>query len=210
MRGGRPRSSPSPKPSSSHSRTRAGPKGVYFVLNEIGPEGRASTAVRRVEAVGYTAVAGRETSGLGKLIPNSRETTSIEFTAPEECKRLTDFRVDVQQGFTAELVPVEASRSLSRRIVRSKALCRTASRTPRGVRVPRPQALVMLKLQARYDRYHNIRGPQEARHDREDEQTHATDIVAIVKARPDLVVRRSLMRDSLQRSRSLGDALTQS
>jgi hypothetical protein len=56
------------------------------------------------------------------------------------------------------------------------------------VRVTRPQSLVMLKLLAVYDRYHNIRGPQEARHDREEAQTHAADIVAIVKARPDLAI----------------------
>jgi hypothetical protein len=44
----------------------------------------------------------------------------------------------------------------------------------------------MLKLLALYDRYHNIRGPEEARHDREEAQTHAADIVAIVNARLDL------------------------
>jgi len=44
----------------------------------------------------------------------------------------------------------------------------------------------MLKLLALYDRYHNIRGPEEARHDREEAQTHAADIVAVIKARPDL------------------------
>jgi hypothetical protein len=44
----------------------------------------------------------------------------------------------------------------------------------------------MLKLLALYDRYHNIRGPNEARHDREEAQTHAADIVAVVQARPDL------------------------
>jgi len=54
------------------------------------------------------------------------------------------------------------------------------------VRVTRPHALVMLKLLALYDRYHNIRGPLESRHDREEAQTHTADIVAIVKARPDL------------------------
>ena len=54
------------------------------------------------------------------------------------------------------------------------------------VRVTRSHALVMLKLLALYDRYHNIRGPQEARHDREEAQTHAADIVAIIKAQQDL------------------------
>src|SRR5207245_1164979 len=54
------------------------------------------------------------------------------------------------------------------------------------VRVTQPQALVMLKLLALADRYNNIRGPKEARHDREEAQTHAADIVSIVRAVPDI------------------------
>jgi hypothetical protein len=34
----------------------------------------------------------------------------------------------------------------------------------------------MLKLLALFDRYHNIRGSQEARHDREEAWTHAADL----------------------------------
>jgi hypothetical protein len=45
---------------------------------------------------------------------------------------------------------------------------------------------MMLKLLALYDRCHNIRGPEEARHAREEAQTHAADIVAIIKAQSDL------------------------
>lgn len=36
-----------------------------------------------------------------------------------------------------------------------------------------------------FDRYHNIRGPQEARHDREGARTHAADIVAVLRAQLD-------------------------
>jgi hypothetical protein len=46
------------------------------------------------------------------------------------------------------------------------------------LRVTRPHALVMLKLLALYDRYHNIRGPEEARHDREEAETHAEEELA--------------------------------
>jgi hypothetical protein len=52
--------------------------------------------------------------------------------------------------------------------------------------VTQPHALVMLKLLALADRYSNIRGPKEARHDREEAQTHAADIVAIVSAVSDI------------------------
>jgi hypothetical protein len=44
--------------------------------------------------------------------------------------------------------------------------------------------LVLLKLLALSDRYSNIRGPREARHDREEAQTHAADIVAIISTQP--------------------------
>jgi len=43
----------------------------------------------------------------------------------------------------------------------------------------------MLKLLALDDRYRNIRGPEEARHDREEARTHAADIVAILRAQVD-------------------------
>jgi hypothetical protein len=58
----------------------------------------------------------------------------------------------------------------------------------RGKSACLPAARAMLKLLALFERYHNIRGPEEARHDREEGQTHAADIVAIVKARPDVAV----------------------
>jgi hypothetical protein len=54
-----------------------------------------------------------------------------------------------------------------------------------NVLVTKPHALVRLKLLALFDRYHNIRGPQEARHDREEARTHASDIVAVLKAQLD-------------------------
>jgi hypothetical protein len=44
----------------------------------------------------------------------------------------------------------------------------------------------MLKLLALSDRYSNLRGAKEARHDREEAQTHAADIVAILETVPDL------------------------
>jgi hypothetical protein len=44
----------------------------------------------------------------------------------------------------------------------------------------------MLKLLALRDRYNNLRGAKEARHDREEAQTHASDIVAILKTVPDI------------------------
>jgi len=105
--------------------------------------------------------------------------------APEELRRRNDFRVEVQEG-----VHARACTGGSIALVESESHALQGT-LPTGeafntyVRVTTPHALVMLKLLALFDRYHNIRGPQEARHDREEARTHAADIVAILKAQLD-------------------------
>ena len=110
----------------------------------------------------------------------------IEFMAPEEFKREKDFRVDIQDGVHARActggsIALEQSDRHS-----------ISGKLPKGddftamIRVTAPHALVMLKLLALADRYSNIRGPKEARHDREEAQTHAADIIGIVAAIADI------------------------
>jgi len=110
----------------------------------------------------------------------------IEFMAPEEFRRPADVRVDVQQGIHARACTGGTIALAESDEYPLEGTLLDGSPCAAKVRVTRPHALVMLKLLALYDRYHNIRGPQEARHDREEAQTHAADIVAIVKARPEL------------------------
>ena len=161
-------------------------KDVDFILNVIALRAEPLQLDAVLKQLGYTAVAGAQNFQFEKPIPNSAETMRIEFMAPEEFKRPTDFRVDVQQG-----IHVRACTGGTIALAESDEYPLEGT-LPDGkpyaakVRVTRPHALVMLKLLALYDRYHNIRGPQEARHDREEAQTHAADIVAVVKARPDL------------------------
>jgi hypothetical protein len=70
------------------------------------------------------------------------------------------------------------------------------------IRVTR-HALVMLKLLALADRY-NIRGPKEARHDREEAQTHASDIVSILRAVTDIPSFNTAFVSQFQREPALG------
>ena len=120
-----------------------------------------------------------------KRIPDSPEIMRIEFMAPEEFGRERDFRVDVQDG-------VHARSCTGGKIALTESDTHTlAGNLPNGesfvgnVRVTRPHSLVMLKLLALAGRYSNIRGLREARHDREEAQTHAADIVAVVMAQTD-------------------------
>ena len=75
-----------------------GTKDVDFILDVIALRAEPLQLNAVLKQLGYTAVAGAQNFQFEKPIPNSAETMRIEFMAPEEFKRPTDFRVDVQQG----------------------------------------------------------------------------------------------------------------
>lgn len=110
----------------------------------------------------------------------------IEFMAPAEYKRERDFRVEIQDGIHARACIGGAI------ALHESELHAISGKLPSGeecevrIRVTQPHALVMLKLLALADRYANVRGPKEARHDREEAQTRSADIVAIVRAVSDI------------------------
>jgi hypothetical protein len=163
-----------------------GTKDVDFILNVIALRNDPLQLNGVFRQLGYTAVAGARNFQFEKPIPNSAETMRIEFMAPEEFKRSADFRVDVQPGVHARACTGGTIALAESDQYPLEGTLPDGTPYTAKVRVTRPHALVMLKLLALYDRYHNIRGPQEARHDREEAQTHAADIVAIIKARSDL------------------------
>src|SRR5438445_3085815 len=165
-------------------RTRA-TKDIDFVLDVVGLRGEELSIGAKLQDLGYTAVESSRNFQFEKPIPNSAETMRIEFMAPEEFKREKDFRIDVDKG-----VHARACTGGSIAIAES-ALHAISGRLPDGspfetsIRVTKPHALVMLKLPALDDRYRNICGLAEARHDREEARTHAADIVAIVSVQVD-------------------------
>ncbi len=133
--------------------------------------------------MGYAVVDGSRNLQFEKSIPNSHETMRIEFMAPEEFKRgERDFRVDVQKGVHARACTGGAIAVAESEIHQLAGRLPDGSELTTSLRVTKPHALVMLKLLALDDRYRNIRGPAEARHDREEARTLAADIVAIVSA----------------------------
>jgi len=159
-----------------------GTKDVDFLLDVIALRDEPLQLGTILNRLGYAPVEGARNFQFEKPIPHSPETMRIEFMAPEEYKRRADFRVDVQEG-------VHARACMGGSIaVAESTLEPLAGKLPSGepfstqVRVTKPHALVMLKALALRDRYDNIRGPREARHDREEAQTHAADIVAIIRA----------------------------
>jgi hypothetical protein len=180
-----------------------GTKDVDFVLDVIALRAEPLQLHVLLMRLGYVAVPAARNFQFEKPVPNSVETMRIEFMAPEEFKRSTDFRVDVQEGIHAR-----ACTGGTIAIAESDDYPLEGS-LPNGepfaatVRVTRPHALVMLKLLALYDRYHNVRGPHESRHDREEARTHAADIVAIVKNQPDLAMFSRHFDEQFQRDTDL-------
>jgi hypothetical protein len=163
-------------------------KDVDFLLNVLALRNEPIQLAQVFEKLGYTPVPESRNFQFEKEIPDSTEKMRIEFMAPEEYKREKDFRVEIQDGVHARAC-TGGSIAVAQSDLRS-----VSGKLPNGdeytaqVRVTRPHALVMLKLLALADRYSNIRGPKEARHDREEAQTHAADIVAIVTAVPDIAL----------------------
>jgi len=163
-----------------------GTKDVDFLLNVIALRKDPLQLAQALESLGYKPVPESRNFQFEKRIPDSTETMRIEFMAPEEFKRRQDFRVDIKDG-------IHARACIGGSIAIAQSDSHTIAGTlPNGtpftgkIRVTRPHALVMLKLLALRDRYNNLRGAKESRHDREEAQTHASDIVAILKAVPDM------------------------
>jgi hypothetical protein len=160
-------------------------KDLDFILHVIRLRAENLQLGEILERLGYTAVEGARNFQFEKPIPGSQQKMRIEFMAPEEFKRRADFRVDIQEGVHARAC-IGGSIALA-----ESDLHALEGRLPNGeqfatrLRVTRPHALVMLKLLALKDRYNNLRGPREARHDREEAQTHAADILAIVTSLAD-------------------------
>ena len=163
-----------------------GTKDVDFLLNVLALRKEPLQLAPIFERLGYRPVPESRNFQFEKPIPGSNEKMRIEFMAPEEFKREKDFRVDIQDGVHARActggsIALEQSDRHS-----------ISGKLPKGddfttmIRVTAPHALVMLKLLALADRYSNIRGPKEARHDREEAQTHAADIIGIVAAIADI------------------------
>lgn len=179
-------------------------KDVDFVLNVLALRDQPLSLADTLAKLGYAPVPESRNFQFVKPIPKSKETMRIEFMAPEEFKRHNDIRVDIQRG-------VHARACTGGSIAVEQSNPRTISgNRPDGtpfagqIRVTRPHALVMLKLLALADRYNNIRGPKEARHDREEAQTHASDIVSILRAVTDIPSFNTAFVLQFQREPALG------
>jgi hypothetical protein len=161
-------------------------KDLDFLLDVVRLRGKGLSIGAKLQELRYQVVEGSQNFQFEKGIPGTAETMRIEFMAPEEFKRASDFRVDVEKG-------VHARACTGGKIALAESATYPISgRLPDGspfetsIRVTKPHALVMLKLLALDDRYRNIRRPAEARHDRDEARVHVADLIAVISAQPDM------------------------
>jgi len=161
-------------------------KDIDFVLDVIALRGEKESIAQTLKNLGYKVVPGSQNFQFEKAIPGSKEVMRIEFMAPEELKREKDFRVDVQNGIHARACTGGSIALAESSIYELNGTLPDGSAFSAPIRVTKPHALVMLKLLALDDRYRNIRGLAEARHDREEARTHAADIIAVAGVQADM------------------------
>ena len=179
-------------------------KDIDFVLDVLRLRDEDVSISAKLKELDYTPVKEAQNFQFEKPIPNSTEMMRIEFMAPEEFKRKGNIRVDVQQEVHARAC---TGGSIA---VAESSVHELSGKLPNGspfttsIRVTKPHALVMLKLLALDDRYRNIRGPEEARHDREEARTHAADIIAVMSAQTDLKQFKADFQQQFQTDADLG------
>ncbi len=181
-----------------------GTKDVDFVLDIMRLRVESPSIAATLAALGYTVVKESQNFQFEKPIPGSKEVMRIEFMAPEEFKRDKDFRVDVEKGVHARFC-TGGTIALS-----ESSLHPLSGKLPDGsafsasVRVTKPHALVMLKLLALDDRYQNIRGAEQAKHDREEARTHAADSIAVISGQAELDQFRKNFENQFRQDLPLG------
>jgi hypothetical protein len=162
------------------------PRTLISSFDVIALRSEKDSIAQTLKDLGYTAVPGSQNFQFEKSMPGSKEVMRIEFMAPEELKREKDFRVDVQNGIHARACTGGSIALAESSIYELSGKLPDGSAFSAPIRVTKAHALVMLKLLALDDRYRNIRGPAEARHDREEARTHSADMIAVAGVQADM------------------------
>jgi len=133
-----------------------------------------------LKKLGYRAIPKSKNFQFYKIIPNSSEIMRLEFLASEKEKRHKDIRVSIQKSIHARSC-IGAEIALKEYDYHSISLP-SPDEMHKGIiiNVARPIVIVMLKLIAMDDRYNNIRGPEDAEHDRNEARINASDIMIII------------------------------
>ena len=183
-------------------------KDFDFLLDAIALREKPANVAEKLMALDYRVVPESRNFQFQKPIPGTKEVMRVEFMAPHELKRGNDFRVTIEKG-------LHARECLGGSIALQESdLHEVQGRLPDGtparvnLRVTRGNALVLLKLLALDDRYRNVRGPEQAEHDRDEARVHASDIISILNATVDIAAFREAFYNQFAGDAALGITVT--
>jgi hypothetical protein len=165
-------------------------KDFDFILDAVALREKPAHVGEKLAALGYAVVPESRNFQFQKPIPGTKETMRVEFMAPDEPKRGKDFRVTIEKGLHARECIGGAIALEQSDLHELQGSLPDGTPARADLRVTRGHALVLLKLLALHDRYKNIRGPEQAEHDRDEARVHASDIIAILNATLDPVAFR--------------------
>ena len=176
-----------------------------FLLDAVHLRERHAAVRETLGALGYRVVPESRNFQFEKQIPESREIMRVEFMAPHELSRRNDFRVDIEPGLHARECFGGAIALRESEVHELTGILPSGQTARIRLRVTRPAALVLLKLLALDDRYRNLRGAEHADHDRQEAQTHAADIMAVMTAALDISQFRRRFYEQLEGQQEVGD-----
>ncbi len=163
-----------------------GTRDFDFVLDVAYLRGCDTSIAPILESLGYDSAKDARNFQFEKRIPNSAEVMRIEFMAPDEFAKKNEIRVNVQAGVHGRACVGGAIVVVETEDHELVGALPNGTPVKTKIHVTRPHAFVLLKLLAMDDRYHNLRGPSHAEHDREEARIHASDIVAVMSAQANL------------------------
>ena len=183
-------------------------KDFDFLLDAIALREKPANIKEKLTALGYAVIPESRNFQFQKPIPGTKEVMRVEFMAPHELKRENDFRVTIEKGLHARECLGGSIALQESDLYEVRGVVPDGKPAQVNLRVTRSNALVLLKLLALDDRYRNLRGAEQAAHDRDEARVHASDIISILNATTDTAAFREAFYGQFRGDISLGIRVT--
>jgi len=156
-------------------------KDFDFILNVVVLSKSSASISKILSNLGYKHDEASKYFQFTKIIPGSDEPMRIEFMASDIGVKPKEIRVNVQEKIHAHACTGAEIALQESHVKILEGHLPDGETVKTSIRVVKPNALLMLKLFAMDDRFKNIRGPREFRHDRDEARIHSSDIVTLVR-----------------------------
>jgi len=178
-----------------------------FVLDVVSIRKSEVPVGKILTDLGYAVAPESRNFQFEKQIPASAHVMRVELLAPDELKRKSSIRIDVDSGVHARACLGGAIALAESDVHEVDGVLPTGLPACVSVRVIRPHALVLLKCLAMDDRYRNLRGTAHYESDRETARIHLADIIDILSVAPDIGAFGVSFRDQMAAEPAVRDRI---